>query len=77
MISRSVFIHFPVRLLFLCAADVLTIENSRSGDAMVSALAAAGYSKDLGPGVYYVVSFDHTGLYNGVIETDVTAEPMP
>ena len=56
MISRSVFIHFPVRLLFLCAADVLTIENSRSGDAMVSALAAAGYSKDLGPGVYDVHS---------------------
>jgi methionine synthase II (cobalamin-independent) len=37
-------------------ADVLTIENSRSGDAMVSALAAAGYRKDLGPGVYDVHS---------------------
>jgi 5-methyltetrahydropteroyltriglutamate--homocysteine methyltransferase len=37
-------------------ADVLTIENSRSGDAMVVALAAAGYSKDLGPGVYDVHS---------------------
>lgn len=32
------------------AADVLTIENSRSGDAMVRALAAAGYAADLGPG---------------------------
>jgi 5-methyltetrahydropteroyltriglutamate--homocysteine methyltransferase len=42
--------------LRLPAADVLTIENSRSGDAMVSALAAAGYSKDLGPGVYDVHS---------------------
>ena len=31
-------------------ADVLTIENSRSGDAMVRALAAAGYTADLGPG---------------------------
>ncbi|GBF92667.1 hypothetical protein Rsub_05036 [Raphidocelis subcapitata] len=30
-------------------ADVLTIENSRSGDAMVRALAAAGYTADLGP----------------------------
>jgi len=40
----------------VCPADVLTIENSRSGDAMVSALAAAGYSKDLGPGVYDVHS---------------------
>lgn len=38
------------------AADVLTIENSRSGDAMVVALASAGYSKDLGPGVYDVHS---------------------
>uniref|UniRef100_A0A383VYE6 5-methyltetrahydropteroyltriglutamate--homocysteine S-methyltransferase n=1 Tax=Tetradesmus obliquus TaxID=3088 RepID=A0A383VYE6_TETOB len=37
-------------------ADVLTIENSRSGDAMVSALAASGYAKDLGPGVYDVHS---------------------
>jgi methionine synthase II (cobalamin-independent) len=35
---------------------VLTIENSRSGDAMVSALAASGYGKDLGPGVYDVHS---------------------
>lgn len=53
----------PFAPLPLCApclrrptADVLTIENSRSGDAMVSALAAAGYSKDLGPGVYDVHS---------------------
>lgn len=28
-------------------------------------------------GVYYVTAFDHTGLYGGVIETDVIAEPMP
>lgn len=40
-------------------ADVLTIENSRSGDAMVAALASAGgtgYGRDLGPGVYDVHS---------------------
>lgn len=35
---------------------MLTIENSRSGDAMVAALAAASYGKDLGPGVYDVHS---------------------
>nr|AAD00267.1 cobalamin independent methionine synthase [Chlamydomonas moewusii] len=37
-------------------ADVLTIENSRSGDEMVRALSNAGYCKDLGPGVYDVHS---------------------
>ncbi len=35
---------------------MLTIENSRSGDEMVRALAAAKYSRDLGPGVYDVHS---------------------
>lgn len=35
---------------------MLTIENSRSSDAMVSALAAANYGRDLGPGVYDVHS---------------------
>lgn len=38
------------------AADVLTIENSRSDNEMVVALAAAGYARDLGPGVYDVHS---------------------
>jgi len=28
-------------------------------------------------GTYYVTAFDHTGLFGGVIETDVVAEPMP
>lgn len=36
------------------AADVLTIENSRSGDEMIRALSKFGYSRDLGPGVYDV-----------------------
>ena len=31
-------------------ADVLTIENSRSGDEMVQALAKYGYKRDIGPG---------------------------
>lgn len=38
------------------AADVLTIENSRSDNAMLRALAAGGYGRDLGPGVYDVHS---------------------
>eukprot|EP00871_Galdieria_phlegrea_P004813 jgi/Galph1/5332/GphlegSOOS_G3932.1 len=33
-------------------ADVLTIENSRSDDAMLRALAKYGYARDIGPGVY-------------------------
>jgi hypothetical protein len=28
-------------------------------------------------GLFYVTSFDHTGQYNGVIETDLVPEPMP
>ena len=38
------------------AADVLTIENSRSGDEMMRALAEYGYTRDIGPGVYDVHS---------------------
>ena len=38
------------------AADVLTIENSRSGKEMVAALSASGYCRDIGPGVYDVHS---------------------
>lgn len=37
-------------------ADVLTIENSRSGDDMIQALADYDYGRDLGPGVYDVHS---------------------
>ncbi|KXZ56801.1 METE protein [Gonium pectorale] len=37
-------------------ADVLTIENSRSDNAMIRALATAGYRRDIGPGVYDVHS---------------------
>ncbi|KAL6774393.1 METE1 [Auxenochlorella protothecoides x Auxenochlorella symbiontica] len=37
-------------------ADVLTIENSRSDNEMVLALASAGYARDIGPGVYDVHS---------------------
>lgn len=40
----------------MLSVDVLTIENSRSANEMVRALAAYGYSRDLGPGVYDVVS---------------------
>lgn len=37
-------------------ADVLTIENSRSGDEMLRQLAEYGYSRDIGPGVYDIHS---------------------
>lgn len=37
-------------------ADVLTIENSRSDNEMIKALASAGYARDVGPGVYDVHS---------------------
>jgi len=37
-------------------ADVLTIENSRSGDAMLTALAKYGFDRDVGPGVYDIHS---------------------
>ncbi|EFN57923.1 hypothetical protein CHLNCDRAFT_141995 [Chlorella variabilis] len=37
-------------------ADVLTIENSRSGNEMIAALAGTGYPRDVGPGVYDVHS---------------------
>ncbi|KAJ9458713.1 5-methyltetrahydropteroyltriglutamate--homocysteine methyltransferase [Diplonema papillatum] len=37
-------------------ADVLTIENSRSGNEMLAVLADYGYSKDVGPGVYDIHS---------------------
>ena len=62
------------------AADVLTIENSRSDNEMIRALAEFGYSCDIGPGVYDVHSplvpstefigdklrsFQRTGVLNG------------
>ncbi|KAG2493151.1 hypothetical protein HYH03_008575 [Edaphochlamys debaryana] len=37
-------------------ADVLTIENARSGDAMIKALVGSSYGRDVGPGVYDVHS---------------------
>lgn len=40
--------------------------------------ATGAYSFDgIRMGVFYVTAFDHTGQYSGVIETDVTPEPMP
>ena len=37
-------------------ADVLTIENSRSGNEMLDALSGFGYNRDIGPGVYDIHS---------------------
>lgn len=33
--------------------------------------------RDIAAGTYFIVAFDHTGQYGGVIETDVVSEPMP
>lgn len=30
----------------------------------------------IAPGTYYIVAFDHTGEYGGVIETDIASTPM-
>lgn len=43
-------------IISIPAADVLTIENSRSDDEMIHAMANYGYVRDLGPGVYDVHS---------------------
>ncbi|CDF34201.1 5-methyltetrahydropteroyltriglutamate--homocysteine methyltransferase [Chondrus crispus] len=48
-------------------ADVLTIENSRSGDEMLRVLAEFGYARDIGPGVYDI----HSPVVPGV---DAVAE---
>jgi len=40
----------------ISAADVLTIENSRSDDEMIRALSSYGYQRDIGPGVYDIHS---------------------
>lgn len=47
---------FQLILLFNNAADVLTIENSRSSNEMIHHLASYGYKRDIGPGVYDVHS---------------------
>lgn len=51
-------VHFILltRLPVSAAADVLTIENARSDDAMIRSLHNSGYSRDIGAGVYDVHS---------------------
>lgn len=40
--------------------------------------ATGAYSFDnIRHGTFYVTAFDHTGAFGGVIETDITPEPMP
>ena len=40
--------------------------------------ATGAYSFDgIRMGVFYVTAFDHTGQFSGVIETEVTPEPVP
>jgi hypothetical protein len=56
------------------------LHDQRTGDPVreVWSDAAGVYSfTHIRAGLYYITGFDHTGLYGGVIETDVTPEPMP
>lgn len=46
-------------------------------DTWSDAATGAYAFNNIGPGIYYVTGFDHTGQFSGVIETDVTPEPMP
>jgi methionine synthase II (cobalamin-independent) len=57
-------------------ADVLTIENSRSDDEMVRALATYGYSRDVGPGVYDVVRTTHHHHIEASITHSVTTSSI-
>lgn len=52
-------------------------DGSLAGETWSAASNGAYSFENIAPGVYYVLSFDHTGLYGGVIETDIVAEPMP
>ena len=54
--SLTYFERAPGQAIDGLDADVLTIENSRSGDEMLRALAKYGYSRDIGAGVYDVHS---------------------
>jgi hypothetical protein len=51
--------------------------SGRPVRAMWSGLDGRYEFSRLRAGVYYLVSFDHTGQYNGVIATNITPEPMP
>lgn len=47
------------------------------GDTWSNATTGAYSFNNIRQGTYYVTAFDHTGQYGGVIETDLTPEPMP
>lgn len=56
--------------------------HDQAGGAMLRGMwsdaATGAYSFDSVPaGTYFVTAFDHTGAYGGVIETNITPEPMP
>lgn len=53
-------------------------QTGRAVREVWSNASTGAYSFDrIRAGTFYVVGFDHTGLYSGVIETDVVPEPMP
>lgn len=57
------------------------LHDQRSGrllrETWSNAATGAYVFPHLRAGTYYITAFDHTGLYGGVIETDVQSEPMP
>ena len=60
---------------------LVRLHDQKTGDIVRqvwSDVATGAYSfEGIRSGVFYVVSFDHTGTYGGVIETDVTPEAAP
>ena len=46
-------------------------------DTWSDATTGAYAFNNIAANTYYVTAFDHTGQFSGVIETDVTPEPMP
>ena len=57
---------------------LVRLHDQKTGDIVRqvwSDVATGAYSfEGIRSGVFYVVAFDHTGTYGGVIETDVTPE---
>lgn len=59
---------------------LVRLHNQKSGDTVREMWSDAGgvYAfNHIAPGLYYVVSFDHTGTFGGVIADNLTPEPMP
>lgn len=56
------------------------LHDQKTGDTVREMWSDAGgvYAFNyIAPGLYYVVSFDHTNTFGGVIADNLTPEPMP